>query len=133
MIYFQFSIFEPLSTAPRRNKPPQRVVIYFQFSIFEPLSTAVILVDMYVPELWFTFNLVSLNHWVQHYQNSNAMKRVVIYFQFSIFEPLSTALLVESPHYFLLWFTFNLVSLNHWVQLRGENVREGRCCDLLSI
>ena len=41
---------------------------------------------------------------------------VVICFQFSIFEPLDTTFLEFLESLGMLWFAFNLVSLNHWTQ-----------------
>ena len=143
VIYFQISIFEPLGTSMRRKWPhrptlwftfklvslnhwehPQNnyssssaVVIYFQISIFEPLGTSDGRRLLFLRLLWFTFKLVSLNHWEHLYINEPATCCVVIYFQISIFEPLGTSMRRKWPHRPTLWFTFKLVSLNHWEHL----------------
>ena len=91
VICFQFSIFEPLDTTlafdvlirdklwfafnlvslnhwtqlwPRPTLG-DTVVICFQFSIFEPLDTTDLICLINLFELWFAFNLVSLNHLTQ--------------------------------------------------------------------
>ena len=99
------------------------VVICFQFSIFEPLDTTRQRFLTLKVRLWFAFNLVSLNHWTQRYGGQNRKRLVVICFQFSIFEPLDTTWLFCSILVMVLWFAFNLVSLNHWTQHEwGESV-----------
>ena len=94
VICFQISIFEPLNTAiPNISNYGRRlwfafklvslnhwiqhneiiltkllVVICFQISIFEPLNTAGFCVENDVWKLWFAFKLVSLNHWIQLFE-----------------------------------------------------------------
>ena len=91
-------------------------MICFQFSIFEPLDTTLPGAIPGQMGLWFAFNLVSLNHWTQLLYAKRSGRDVVICFQFSIFEPLDTTLLKEKNENGMLWFAFNLVSLNHWTQ-----------------
>ena len=89
VICFQFTIFEPLET-PGDSTLPQvnscdllsiyylwtigdtaevvedahaPVVICFQFTIFEPLETPTLYSLSLSQQLWFAFNLLSLNHW----------------------------------------------------------------------
>ena len=66
--------------------------------------------------MWFAFNLVSLNHWTQQDKFTYILQKVVICFQFSIFEPLDTTVKFNYIFADTLWFAFNLVSLNHWTQ-----------------
>ena len=66
--------------------------------------------------MWFAFKLVSLSHWIQHYQVTEHDFGVVICFQISIFEPLNTALVWYMSKQIKLWFAFKLVSLSHWIQ-----------------
>ena len=66
--------------------------------------------------LWFAFKLVSLNHWKQLNTREAELTTVVICFQISIFEPLKTTSMKDSPSAKALWFAFKLVSLNHWKQ-----------------
>ena len=158
MICFQISIFEPLKTA---RKPSSRigdwlwfafklvslnhwkqlgyfmtcmkpVVICFQISIFEPLKTASEWRQNTIPQLWFAFKLVSLNHWKQRIYNWLCKQKVVICFQISIFEPLKTATTLARQARTWLWFAFKLVSLNHWKQQKKFNLLVLSRCDLLS-
>ena len=159
VIYFQICIFEPLETTIRlccRRRP--LVVIYFQICIFEPLETT--RRRLYMPrfQLWFTFKFVSLNHWKQRpgkqrgvahccdllsnlylwtignnrSTRRSAHRRVVIYFQICIFEPLETTPIEYRISIVPLWFTFKFVSLNHWKQHISYIPPFLFCCDLLS-
>ena len=82
--------------------------------------------------MWFAFILVSLNHWKQRICIHRRVRKVVICFHFSIFEPLETAygdtFVCRTP----LWFAFILVSLNHWKQLIHISETSAYGCDLLS-
>ena len=82
--------------------------------------------------LWFAFELVSLNHWKQRYELENMDYQVVICFRISIFEPLKTTGKDTREYYVLLWFAFELVSLNHWKQHYVSKAYEESRCDLLS-
>ena len=93
------------------------VVICFQISIFEPLETTMERYWVPLPQLWFAFKLVSLNHWKQPTDIFELMETVVICFQISIFEPLETTVNGWYAGNTQLWFAFKLVSLNHWKQL----------------
>ena len=158
MICFQISIFEPLETTPARSYIPmvtlwfafklvslnhwkqlllpfhsfRLVVICFQISIFEPLETTNTYLASRCDWLWFAFKLVSLNHWKQHGFMHISFGPVVICFQISIFEPLETTRHFTSWGWYVLWFAFKLVSLNHWKQLSIRNNFRGKSCDLLS-
>ena len=110
----------------------EMVVICFQISIFEPLNTAYPKKSNKQDVLWFAFKLVSLSHWIQHWQFIDWRSLVVICFQISIFEPLNTAIYRLLGLFYLLWFAFKLVSLSHWIQ-PVVFTKEGKsCCDLLS-
>ena len=158
MICFQISIFEPLETTARKarneavglwfafklvslNHWKQQellisinvsVVICFQISIFEPLETTIPTKSRYPAQLWFAFKLVSLNHWKQPISELKEIRRVVICFQISIFEPLETTSFVHRNTQSVLWFAFKLVSLNHWKQLKEWTDITPVRCDLLS-
>ena len=158
MICFQISIFEPLKTTKlyrygtdkklwfafelvSLNHWKQRhiqitikiqVVICFRISIFEPLKTTKSPQRLEPMQLWFAFELVSLNHWKQHFEKIMLSIRVVICFRISIFEPLKTTLIVDMFSQVALWFAFELVSLNHWKQHEFCKAIETSSCDLLS-
>ena len=126
---------------------PCWVVIYFQICIFEPLETTKGKSDSNFNMLWFTFKFVSLNHWKQPGYNelmipiccdllsnlylwtignnflngAHTKICVVIYFQICIFEPLETTANYEYVAWYMLWFTFKFVSLNHWKQPVSRN------------
>ena len=134
------------------------VVIYFQICIFEPLETTGFSRKNTEQELWFTFKFVSLNHWKQLCKligllifccdllsnlylwtignNVSCLicgsRKVVIYFQICIFEPLETTWFFICSVMSKLWFTFKFVSLNHWKQLLYSFCLFHICCDLLS-
>ena len=158
VICFQISIFEPLETTMHPHSLQlealwfafklvslnhwkqlaisddlfKNVVICFQISIFEPLETTKLYPRYAVQPLWFAFKLVSLNHWKQLWTLKNSLKRVVICFQISIFEPLETTHDEWTWLWTVLWFAFKLVSLNHWKQLRLPRNHSLFRCDLLS-
>ena len=158
MICFQISIFEPLETTCIQfvslyivlwfafklvslnhwkqlilsSSIPLFVVICFQISIFEPLETTILWFIVPARLLWFAFKLVSLNHWKQHFPRGEYRMFVVICFQISIFEPLETTIETISYLFFVLWFAFKLVSLNHWKQRTAGFRIYRRRCDLLS-
>ena len=110
----------------------ENVVICFQISIFEPLNTALAPKIGYDLMLWFAFKLVSLNHWIQLGRVLSTPPGVVICFQISIFEPLNTAYRRPPICTDRLWFAFKLVSLNHWIQHKGDVIKMWIGCDLLS-
>ena len=91
-------------------------MICFQISIFEPLETTASPSISNMIQLWFAFKLVSLNHWKQLVALKMHSIRVVICFQISIFEPLETTVFNNRTSFYVLWFAFKLVSLNHWKQ-----------------
>ena len=149
MICFQISIFDPLETAKKFNHFSDSmlwfafklvslihwkqlryvssfkvyVVICFQISIFDPLETAVVYSNICDKLLWFAFKLVSLIHWKQPFPLKYELKRVVICFQISIFDPLETADNTDINVSIMLWFAFKLVSLIHWKQREPEKLR----------
>ena len=92
------------------------VVICFRISIFEPLKTTGICSRNNRIWLWFAFELVSLNHWKQPRMWLTTWFIVVICFRISIFEPLKTTVSERKVYALVLWFAFELVSLNHWKQ-----------------
>ena len=156
MICFQISIFEPLGTIQGEpfetvvwlwfafklvslnhweqccyvQKRIRIVVICFQISIFEPLGTIDKRKCIFGEMLWFAFKLVSLNHWEQYKHGKIIIRKVVICFQISIFEPLGTITWLTASGSTKLWFAFKLVSLNHWeqwIQLDEEQERVVIC------
>ena len=91
-------------------------MICFRISIFEPLKTTIFRIYKSLVLLWFAFELVSLNHWKQRFHTLCNRAMVVICFRISIFEPLKTTSVLVCRLNVLLWFAFELVSLNHWKQ-----------------
>ena len=108
------------------------VVICFRISIFEPLKTTLLDETSCWVQLWFAFELVSLNHWKQQLLNFLLLLLVVICFRISIFEPLKTTSKNRPREIKPLWFAFELVSLNHWKQPEQIVYANGVRCDLLS-
>ena len=82
--------------------------------------------------MWFAFKFVSLDHWKQLIRNVNWSGDVVICFQICIFGPLKTTPFKRIYLYYLLWFAFKFVSLDHWKQRKMKRLAEMTCCDLLS-
>ena len=95
-------------------------MICFRISIFEPLKTTEDKKQAQKAGLWFAFELVSLNHWKQQIWSMEPNSPVVICFRISIFEPLKTTVTPTITEEKLLWFAFELVSLNHWKQLADK-------------
>ena len=108
-------------------------MICFQFSIFELPETTI----QYIKHLLLSCDLLSIQYIWTTRNNScssrSVKRRVVICFQFSIFELPETTW----PHLWackpLLWFAFNSVYLNYQKQHGGYGKSFAIGCDLLSI